>query len=352
MTRRVGDRPLPKVEMVDMAREHTERKAFCLLSRRLEQQMRSVLERGEQVLLFLNRRGYATIVRCKRCGHVASCPRCEISCTFHRGIGRLLCHYCGHEEIPPDSCPECLMPGMKYQGLGTERIEQELERLFPGIPAARMDSDSMQGLGSYEKVLEAFRKGDVRILVGTQMVAKGHDFPSVTLVGIVLADTSLHVPDFRSAERTFQLVAQASGRSGRGHRKGRVVLQTYAADHFALRTGAEQDFLAFAEKELENRKALGYPPFGKLGRIVARSADQEAASQRIGEARRIAVEATRGEATVLGPAPLFRLRGEHRFQLLIKAKMASSVHRGLRAVRRQNQNDRKVHLTVDMDPQG
>lgn len=351
---RIGGRPLPPVEIVDIGKEHAEQKRFALLSRRLHSLMTKTLDRGEQVLLFLNRRGFSTIVRCKRCGRVESCEMCEITLTYHQSMNRLRCHYCGLETLPPPACPDCEMPGMSYLGLGTEKIEDEIGRLFPNVPTARMDSDSMQGIGVYERTLDAFRKEEIQILIGTQMIAKGHDFPKVTLVGILMADSGLHLPDFRAAERTFQLVAQAAGRSGRGSQPGRVILQAYSVDHYSLLCGSSQDYGKFAETEIEHREVAGYPPFGKLGRIVVRSKSKEAAEAKAQAIRQLLSNRTGGEhgLSLLGPAPLFRLRGEFRFHLLVKAKEARPVLGALRTVLEAVPSDHRGHVALDMDPVG
>ena len=226
----------------------------------------------------LNRRGFSTHVHCQACGHVAQCANCDLALTFHRTKSALLCHYCGFETAPFQKCPVCAQPTMRYQGLGTEKLQAEIEEKFPGYVCQRMDSDTMTQPGSHQRILDAFRDGNIHILVGTQMIAKGLDFPNVTLVGVVNADVGLHLPDFRSAERTFQLLAQVAGRTGRGAKGGHVMIQTFTPEHPCIALAAAHDFVTFAGQELAHRKEHRYPPFERLVRLIVRSEKEEAAA--------------------------------------------------------------------------
>jgi primosomal protein N' (replication factor Y) len=258
---------LPQVRVVDM-REEMKRGNTSIISSRLYDEMERQLEQGKQVILFLNRRGYATFVSCRNCGYVITCPRCGISLTYHKSSGRGVCHYCGHEEKIPSVCPECGSREISYQGSGTEKVAEKIAALFPEYPIARLDLDTMKKRGATEKILDDFASGKTRILTGTQVVAKGLDFRNVGLVGIVSADVSLHIPDYRSPERTFQLIAQAAGRAGRGDESGKVIIQTYAPDNYAVQAAAAQDYQSFFREEIAVRKFMGYPPYSDLIQVV------------------------------------------------------------------------------------
>jgi primosomal protein N' (replication factor Y) len=313
------------------------------------------LQRNEQVILFLNRRGFSTVVLCRGCGHVVRCNDCSVSMTYHRGQARLVCHYCGREKAAPSVCSHCQQPGLKFWGLGTERVEQEVRRLLPDARVARMDSDTMTRRSAYVETLSAFRAGKVDLLIGTQMIAKGLDFPNVTLVGIVLADTALHMPDFRSRERTFQLLEQVAGRAGRGEKGGRVLVQTYLPKDPAVLAAAEHDYEGFAEAELRERHAYGYPPFTRLARVLVRGKDlakAQAGARQAGEALRAE---TKGSALqVLGPsaAPISMLEGRHRIHLLVKAPDGESLAALFAGpAGRALEKLKGAEATVDVDPQ-
>ncbi|MEJ7637892.1 MAG: primosomal protein N' [Singulisphaera sp.] len=268
MTHRVGGRPMPEVDLIDLRHE---KPPLGGLSEPLRQAMSSALDDGGQVILLLNRRGFHTFVICPnpRCGQVLKCHACDVALTFHKGRQLLVCHTCDAERVRPPACPSCRAAQLHYGGIGTERLEREVRTAFPDHVARRMDSDTMRTPGSHEQVLSAFRAGEVRILLGTQMIAKGLDFPDVTLVGVVNADTGLHMPDFRAAERTFQLVTQVAGRTGRGERIGRVLVQTYSPDHPAILCALRHDYEGFVRGELPERQRLGVPPFGRMVRLIA-----------------------------------------------------------------------------------
>ncbi len=247
--------------------------------------METALGKGEQVILFLNRRGFNTYISCPRCGFVLRCANCDVSLIYHRESDIARCHYCAYKTQPPAACPGCGLHGIKLlHGSGTERVEQEVARLFGADSVARMDTDSMKTRGSHGNVLEAFRAGKSRILLGTQMVVKGLDFPNVTLVGVINADTSIHMPDFRASERTFQFLAQVAGRTGRGPKGGRVIVQTFEPDQSCIRDAARHDYETFARRELEERKRYGYPPFTRLARLIYRGRDAAQTQKRCTEA--------------------------------------------------------------------
>jgi len=279
MPRRVLDRPLPDVRLIDLRAEMRSRFTQGAISRPLQRAIESALNDGGQVILLLNRRGFSTHIQCPACGHAVRCPDCDIALTHHRAREVALCHYCDHEIPAPNCCPECGFQGIRYGGLGTQRLEAEVRRRFPGTSCLRMDTDTMQGRGAHERALSAFRSGEVRILLGTQMIAKGLDFPNVTLVGVINADTALHLPDFRAAERTFFLVTQVAGRTGRGSRGGRVLVQTFSPDHPALQAASRHAYGTFADTELPVRQMLGYPPCASMIRLVIRGPNEHATQQ-------------------------------------------------------------------------
>jgi primosomal protein N' (replication factor Y) len=257
---RIGKAKLPKVQLVDM-REELRCGNPQVISRRLHQAMKETLESQQQVMLLLNRRGHSTFVNCRQCGHVMKCKHCDVALTYHHYNQKLKCHYCGIEQDVPKVCPSCQSPYIRFFGNGTEKVEAYLNEHFSAYGVGRMDFDTTSGKEGHHKILEAFRSGKINVLVGTQMIAKGHDFPKVTLVGIVAADMSLYLQDFRSGERTFQLLTQALGRSGRGENPGQVIIQTYDPDHMVLQRIAHHKQHLFYEEELKNRQMMGYPPY-------------------------------------------------------------------------------------------
>jgi primosomal protein N' (replication factor Y) len=327
---RIGGRPLPAVEIVDLGeeRKHVPRGRRLVLSRVLHAAIAETLADGGQAILFLNRRGFSTRIFCFDCGHAERCAHCEISLVYHARDQKLRCHYCQYEIEPPETCSKCGAPDTALLGLGTERLEEDVRRRFPTARIARLDRDTAAKRGETERVLAALADGTIDILVGTQMVAKGHHFPGVRVVGVVAADQSLHFPDFRAAERTFQLLTQVAGRAGRGASPGRVVIQTFVPDHYAIRPVRQHDYEAFYRAELAQRAAVGYPPFGRLVHVLVSGPDQ---AETLAAAERLAQEArsTGGDGAddassrafeVLGPgpSPISRLRDRFRFQLLLK----------------------------------
>ncbi|MDP7034020.1 MAG: primosomal protein N' [Planctomycetota bacterium] len=351
---RVTTRPLPEVTVINMTSEAGmgRGKGPRLFSGLLERAIREAIGRGEQAVLFLNRRGFSTFLVCRRCGYVLVCPNCNVTLTHHKKTRRVICHHCLHEGPPPNVCPECLTGQVRYRGLGTEKIEEVVQALFPGIRMARMDSDTMTDRGAYERVLGAFGSGQIDILIGTQMIAKGLDFPRVTVVGVINADTLISLPDFRSAERTFQLITQVAGRAGRGERPGRVYVQSLHPDHYAIRCASHHDYEAFCREEMGHRYSLGYPPYTRLIRIVVSSPEVESARER---AELIAVRVREvfleGEV-LLGPVecPLARIQNRWRFHLLVKGPDPSIVSRVHRAVNPGEWSRGKDMVTIDVDP--
>jgi primosomal protein N' (replication factor Y) len=351
LANRVDHRPMPEVLLVD-ARTLAKN---SLYSRRLIEDITARLERGEQSLLLLNRRGFSSVLICKDCGVAVRCPSCSVSLTFHKSEGRLKCHYCGFFTRPPDKCPACGGADLKLIGSGTQKVEEELQALFPTARLKRMDSDSVKGRDAYEKLLRQVDRREVDILLGTQMIAKGHDFPAVTLVGVVDADVGLNLPDFRSAEKTFQLITQAAGRAGRGDAIGEVVIQTMNANHYSLRHSRTHDYEGFYREELAYRAQLGYPPVGRIIKLEVKSPDEALAAEAAKTARDRIRHLLRGNDTVLlgpAPAPLSRVRGQYRFQmLLLSAKrevMRMLVAEGKKMV--EEKYGRKVKVIVDVDP--
>jgi primosomal protein N' (replication factor Y) len=355
LPRRVLDRPMPLVGTIDLRSDLRRGRAQGAISRPLRQAMNEALEAGGQVILLLNRRGFSTHIQCPACGLVMRCPDCDIALTHHRTQQIALCHYCDYEVPAPAACPGCDFAGIRYSGQGTQRLEAEVRARFPNVPCLRMDTDTMRGHGSHERALTAFRSGQVKILLGTQMIAKGLDFPNVTLVGVINADTALHLPDFRAAERTFHLVTQVAGRTGRGPKGGRVLVQTFSPDHPAIRAAVRHDFAAFAAGELPIREQLRYPPFASMVRLVVRGPVEAAAAQfALGVAQRLraAVDSLHLDARVLGPAPapLARLRGKFRFQIQVHGLDGEALRSAVRQSTTGVQPPERVQWMADVDP--
>ena len=355
MPRRVLNLPMPEVCTIDLRSEVHNKNSRGAISRPLHRAMDEALREGGQVILMLNRRGHSTHIQCPSCGHSVTCPQCDLSLTFHREDNTAICHYCDYHSVAPNACPECDFKGIRFSGLGTQKLEAEVRARFPGHPCVRMDTDSMRGRGSHEVALAGFRDGKHRILVGTQMIAKGLDFPNVTLVGVVNADTALHFPDFRAAERTFQLVTQVAGRTGRGPKGGRVLVQTLSPDAPAIVAAVRHDLTAFAERELPYREALGYPPFASMIRIVIRG-ERELATKAFSEeiARRL-TEASKSQSTplrVLGPAPapMAKLRGNFRYQIQLHSADGQQLRELVRRVSAEIRDPDGVAWIVDVDP--
>ncbi len=353
MPQRIFERPLPSVRKVDMRREFAETGRSLLFSRDLVKAVRECLGKGEQAMILLNRRGYSTYVLCRSCGERVECANCSVTLTYHKREKQLLCHYCDHAERVPQRCRACGREYLCFYGSGSEKVEDELRKNFPKAKVARLDRDTVRGRAYYETILNQFRNGDCNLLVGTQMIAKGHDIPNVTLVCVVDADVGLGRPDFRAAERTFQLLTQVAGRAGRGEKPGNVLIQTMNPDHYAIDLSAEQDYDAFYRRETSFRKALWYPPFTSMASIVVRSAKLAGA---LAMSRDLAkcLQPVPGGLRLMGPAsaPMVKLRAEYRFQFLIKSLSRKSVAQLLSRARgfSQEQGWPATALVIDVDP--
>jgi primosomal protein N' (replication factor Y) len=353
LTERIDRRELPRVYILDMRK--TPREANRIFSSELERAIESRLKRKEQTLLFLNRRGFATFFLCRECGFVYYCPRCSVTLTYHVPIERLLCHYCDFSRVAPRLCPACSGSEVGYYGVGTQKVEKEVRLLFPHARVARMDRDTMTQKESHRDILTRFENREIDILIGTQMIAKGHDFPYVTLVGIISAETMLHLPDFRASERTFQLLTQVAGRAGRGSLPGEVLVQTFTPSHYAILTAQTHDYLKFYEKEIQFRQQLRYPPFSRVVNIILQGTDKEfteiLAKKLAGHLRIQKPE----EIILLGPtaAALAKLKGKYRYQILLKSPgsgtLRTFVGEGIEAFRKV-ESLRDVRITVDVDP--
>ncbi|MBW1763197.1 MAG: primosomal protein N' [Deltaproteobacteria bacterium] len=361
MPDRIEKRPLPEIEIVDMKDAPVIGKKKAVLSNLLKQAIERNLEQERQTILFLNRRGFSHLYLCRSCGSSVRCRNCALSLSYHFHENGLKCHYCDFKTAPPVKCPSCGHDSMRPYGFGTEKLVQELETLFPKARVDRLDSDSTSRKGETYRILKAFSNLETDILVGTQMIAKGYNFPNVTLVGVVAADLSLGFPDFRAGERTYQILTQVAGRAGRGAHKGRVIVQTFNPDHYAITTARDHDYETFFQKELLLRKQLGYPPFSFLATLIFRGNEQKttaSTAQQIGREIRLLLKVwtKRGkEILVLGPveAPLARLKGKHRFQILIKSKSTELLHFFLNEVEvfsKKHLRKSNINMTIDVDP--
>jgi primosomal protein N' (replication factor Y) (superfamily II helicase) len=350
---RIEARPLPAVSLIDMRQEFLETRKQAVFSRQLLEGVAQRLENGEQTIILLNRRGFASFVACRACGERIQCVNCSVTLTFHKRDYRLLCHYCGYAQKVPSVCLKCSSEHLYFLGLGSERVEEELHHAFGAARIARLDRDTVSGKRQYEQILRDFREGSYDILVGTQMIAKGHDIPNVTLVGVISADVGLGMPDFRAAERTFQLLTQVAGRAGRGAVPGMVLVQTVNPDHYAVRMAAAHDYQAFYEKELAFRRALHYPPFSAMANVLVRSEQKEAA-MRMSSELSILLTPPPEKLRVLGPAeaPVARLKNEYRYQFLIKAASRKALNGLLQQVRCFARDHKwgATALVIDVDP--
>ncbi len=350
---RIEARPMPDVELIDMRQEFLETRKQATFSRKLVDAVTARIENGEQTIILLNRRGFSSFVACRACGERVNCMNCSLTLTYHKRDRRLLCHYCGYAEKVPSVCPKCASEHIHFLGLGSEKVEEELHQAFPRARIARLDRDTVTGKRQYETILHDFREGHYDILVGTQMIAKGHDIPNVTLVGVVSADIGLGMPDFRAAERTFQLLTQVAGRAGRGSVPGIVLIQTINPDHYAVRLAGAQDYQAFYEKELNFRRMMHYPPFAAMANILVRSEKKEAA-MRMSADLGFKLSPPPEQLRVMGPAeaPVPRLKNEYRYQFLIKAASRKALNETLQRVR-AFALERKwgaTALVIDVDP--
>ncbi len=350
---RIGGKPLPQVEVVDMKREGG------MLSEKIKAALKKNIEDKKQSLLFLNRRGYANFILCPDCGLTFKCPNCSVTLTYHLRDHSLQCHYCDYRIPAPGDCPQCQGHRLQGVGIGTERLEKDISNLFPEARMGRMDRDTTSRRRSHQQILKRLESGNIDILVGTQMIVKGHDFPNVTFVGVVSADTSLHFPDFRSSERTFQLLTQVAGRAGRGEVFGEVVIQTFNPDHYSILKAKDHDFIGFYQEESQFRKALDYPPFSRLinFRLIGNSEKRtKAAAEELGNMGRALLQRRyRKGIEILGPsaAPFAKMKGKFRWQMLVKGKTSQLLHQfaqELALLFEGQTRGRGINLDIDVDP--
>jgi len=363
MRERVMARPLPVVELVDMREEFRETGQENIFSRRLMEETQATLDRGEQVILLLNRRGYSTVVMCRSCGEKVECENCSISMTYHKRVNetdgiaqpgqRLECHYCGSRKAVPKVCPKCGSEHLYFLGVGSQQGEERLQELFPGARIGRMDRDTVRGRSDMERLLARLHGGEINLLVGTQMIAKGHDIHGVTLVGVVGADFQLGLPDFRAAERVFQLLTQVSGRAGRGDLSGKVLVQTYHPDHYAIQFAAKHDYPGFVAKEMQYRRWMHYPPFSVLANVIVQSEKLEEATAWVGTLGKWFERTRLEKVRVLGPAaaPIVRLQRIYRYHFVLKAERRQDLGAALRAMLAfaGTQGIERRNLVVDVD---
>ena len=354
LAHRVLDRPLATVRLVNMREEYADEGPDVVISRALGAAIQERLDRREQVLVLLNRRGYATAVFCRQCGDTFECPNCSVSLTVHRARRgwRARCHYCSYAMDVPTSCRKCAAPYLEQTGFGTEKVELLLRERFPNARVSRVDRDSVRRKRGLTSLLSKFAAGEIDILVGTQMIAKGHDFPRVTLVGVISADVGLGLADFRAGERTFQLLTQVAGRAGRGEQAGEAIVQTLYPEHYSIQLACRQDYPAFFERELAYRRGMRYPPgVAMVCAIIRGRTFEEAMRTATDVVRRLEPSAKRARFLVLGPAPapLGRLRGEHRVQCFLKGTRRAEMRNALKEVLAAMPEARR-RITVDVDP--
>jgi primosomal protein N' (replication factor Y) len=352
LDQRVDDKRMPIVRVLDLRQQARKSPEGGILSLPLRDAIEGRIAKGEQSILFLNRRGFSTSMLCEACGFVAVCPDCSVSLTFHRALARLVCHVCGHTERAPKNCPKCSDPKIRHAGVGTQKVEEALVRAFPKARIARMDADSMTRKDAYRETLGAFKEGRIDILVGTQMIAKGLHFPNVTLVGIVNADLGLHIPDFRAGERTFQLLTQVSGRAGRGEMEGEVLVQTFTPFSPSIQFARHHDYEGFMEQEMEFRRNFSFPPFGRMVLLTVRGTVRERAefsAQTV--ARKLKAAAGEGvQVSEAVPAPLEKAKTYFRFQVTLRGPSSMSMSRLVRRILDGLPMPDDVFVAVDVDP--
>ena len=350
LNHRIDNRPMPEMKLVDM-REELRSGNKSIFSRRLYASMQQKLEKGEQIILFLNRRGFSTFVSCRSCGYVFDCENCDISMTYHKN-GFLVCHYCGKTKKQPNLCPKCGSKYVKFFGAGTERVEEEVRKYLKNAKILRMDVTT-RAKDSHEKIYNAFKAGEADILIGTQMVSKGLDFPNVTLVGILSADMSLNLPDYRAAERSFQIITQVAGRAGRGEKEGEVIVQTYTPEHYSLQYAKKYDYEDFYEKEFTIRAMMGYPPFGRILLIngIGKNED-ELKKQMIFLGKKVKEKAEEfGGLEVLGPTPciIYKIKENYRWQIIVKGEFSSKFSKSIKDLLYDKANNVYNDIRVSMD---
>jgi primosomal protein N' (replication factor Y) len=358
LSQRVDQKPLPQVKILDF-KEERKRGNYSIFSSELSSQLKRKMEKGEQAILFLNRRGFSNFVKCEECGHIFRCPHCDITLNFHRPDFSLRCHYCNYTVQADSICPECHGNTFTYKGVGTQRIEEEVKKLFPAVSLRRMDQDTTYRKDSHREILKDFASKDFNLLLGTQMVSKGLDFPDVTLVGVMSADTSLDFPDFRARERTFQLLTQVAGRAGRGKLGGEVILQTYYPEDWTIKLSAGQDYLDFYKREIKEREELFYPPFSRLVLVRFRGRDWKRV-EKIAESfgnefiKSLKSKSYRQKFEILGPAPapLAKIKDEYRFHILIKTGKIRAISQTLASVLNKgfDKNSSGIKISIDVDP--
>ncbi|WP_047984932.1 primosomal protein N' [Ornithinibacillus californiensis] len=354
LDKRTNENAMPKVEIVDMRDElHSGNRS--MFSMALKESMESAMERGEQIVLLLNRRGYSTFVMCRECGHVKQCPHCDIALTYHKQSNHLKCHYCSYEEPMPMQCPECNSDSIRYFGTGTQRVEESLQQLMPHARVIRMDVDTTRKKGAHEKLLKKFANKEAEILLGTQMIAKGLDFANVTLVGVLTADSMLHLPDFRSSEKTFQLLTQVSGRAGRHELPGKVIVQTYTPEHYSIQLASDYDFNQFFLREMQIRKTFRYPPYVYLALITVSHPNHLKVVQITQRIVQLLLKVVGDDTVVLGPtpSPISRMKDRYRYQCMIKYKNEPNLRKYVKKIIDQFAEEvRKedILITVDMQP--
>jgi primosomal protein N' (replication factor Y) len=352
LTQRVDAQKMPFIRIIDMRQESLKQKGQAILSENLRKAIELRIEKKEQSILFLNRRGFSTSLICTVCGYVCECPNCSIALTYHRAAAKIVCHICGHVGKVPSKCPECADPKIRYSGTGTEKVEEVLQKVFPKAAIRRMDADTMTRKEAYRETLGAFRAGKIDILVGTQMIAKGLHFPNVTLVGIINADLALHIPDFRAGERTFQLLTQVAGRAGRGEVEGEVFVQSFTPFSPSIQFARHHDFDGFWQQEIEFREKWEYPPFSHMVLITIRSPHEvKAGFSAETLARRLKESLPEGVTlSEPAPAPLAKSHGNFRFHVMLRSRAVLKLSRHLRDVLDKLTFPEDVIVTVDVDP--
>ena len=350
MPNRVGKAILPKIEIIDMSNEMKKRN--LIFSSTLKSKIQDRLLKKEQVILLLNRRGYSTVISCKSCGYTYKCPHCDITLTYHKTSNNLRCHYCGYTVFKGEICPECNEKALADYGLGTEKLEQEIKNLFPESRVIRMDADTTSNKGAHEDIINRFKNHEYDILLGTQMISKGLNFPLVTLVGVINADATLNIPDFRSGERTFALLSQVSGRAGRNELPGEVILQTFNPDNFTLKCVQENDYKKFYNYEMSNRHKLDYPPYYFLTSIKIASKDYELASKEIIKVKKYLEKNLSNDTIILGPttASMFKINNIYRFQIILKYKKDPNIMKTLKELDELYMLNNKVNIEIDNNP--
>ncbi|MFR0600862.1 primosomal protein N' [Lactobacillus equicursoris] len=350
LKKRAKSQALPRVDLIDLKHVQFAGGQFDI-SVNLAEAIQKRLDRREQVILLLNRRGFANFMLCRNCGYVLKCPNCDLSLTMHKDTGVMQCHYCGHQEAIPTFCPNCHDRQIRFLGTGTQKVEEELGELFPAAKVLRMDVDTTRRKGSYEKILTAFGQGEADILLGTQMIAKGLDFPNVTLVGVINADTGLWLPDYNASEKTFELLTQVAGRAGRADKEGQVMIQTYNPDHYAIALSQKQDYELFYAKEMQVRRAGNYPPYFYTVLVTIASKNEQNAAREAFNIKRVLMAQLHQPTIILGPAPatVSRLKNQYLYQILVKYKKEDKLNALLHQLQDQAQEIKKYGLTVEID---